>query len=71
MGRGRRARGHPLPHDFWDLRHSPFLLPLRGWIILPTRSHGLRRGLYSCAASRLEFTYSLPLPGLVRLGFLL
>ena len=30
------------------------LSPLRGFAFFHSRSHGLRRGLYSCAASRLE-----------------
>jgi hypothetical protein len=40
--------------DVHVARRSIFLSPLRGWFLMIHLSHGLRRGLYSFAASRLE-----------------
>ena len=39
---------------------SCFLSPLRGWLIFHLATHGLRRGLHSFAASRLDRAVLLP-----------
>jgi len=37
-----------------------FFRPLRGLVFSDVLTHGLRRGLYSCAASRLRWTVDFP-----------
>ena len=38
---------------------QPFLRPLRGFLLYHLCTHGLRRGLYSSAASRLRYRAAL------------